>query len=451
MKPNMKPNLWLLPVLLALSTKASEPATVRDADRRVVVSALASERVTLAPSMATRLAPIKRGSDFLVPLELGSLLPEGQEVVESRGNSWQLTGSAIERIGDAASLAVKPDSQYIVRPTGADQPRALSRGKDFFPGLLIRTTPAGSGATPRVLPGQLFLQPRRMPLWWDPERGAYVTQLVVGLDLTNQGGSIPLRPAITVQFFPTGAEVQPARVVLTNSGAVGYQEVELYCQRRDSLAAVTVRSDLGEVHYADIELDVALGALKVTPLEDRILGLGLGTTRLTVQRLAEDGLPLASPDPLTLQFTAVGGGKLSPESGLTILPGASSATAELRSRGLGFRTFTATAGPIAGSAEIRFTPPLAFLFATLIGGAIGGFTRSFRKSAPEDPTPRPVWNLVEGCVVGLVAVCAVTAGLVIGGLPTPALGTEVGAFVAASLGGYYGAPLLDRMLQRAVS
>lgn len=447
----MKPIPWMLPVWLAVCAAAGEPAAVRDSDRRLSAAALSSERVTLAPSVAKQLKPVVRGSEFLVPLDLGSLSAAGQEVVVNRGGTWEAASSAIERVGDTANLVVKPDRQYIVRAKVADVGRVLGQGKDYFPGLLIRTAPAAAGAVPKVLPGQLFLQPRRMPLPWDEERGGYATKLVVGLDLTNQAGSIPLNPAVTVQFFPTGSQVEPVRVVLTNTGAEGYREVELFCQRRDGTAAVTVRSDLGEVHYADIRLDVGLGALQVTALEDRILGFGLGTTRLNVQRLAEDGQALANPQPLSVQVTALGGGKLSPESGVIIPPGESSVTIDLRSRGLGMRTVTAVAGPITSSVSIRFTPPWAFLIAALVGGAAGGLSRCFRKRPPEEPPPRPVANLVEGCLVGLVAVAAVTAGLVIGDLPAPALGTELGAFVVAALGGYYGAPLLDRMLRRTAA
>jgi hypothetical protein len=216
------------------------------------------------------------------------------------------------------------------------------------------------------------------------------------------------------------------------------------CPDRDQVPRITVRSDLGEVHYEEIDLDVRFGGLEITSGEDRILGFGLGTTRLTIQRLAEGGRLLSNGSPAEVQLTAQGGGKFDPDSMVTIPFGASAATIELRSRGVGQRVILARAGPLEGSIPIRFTFPIGFLAATLLGGAAGGFLKSLRKAEQSEKRPGPF--MVEGCVMGLVAVAAITAGLVIGDFPLPAIGTEVGAFLVAAASGYYGAPLMDRIV-----
>jgi hypothetical protein len=92
---------------------------------------------------------------------------------------------------------------------------------------------------------------------------------------------------------------------------------------------------------------------------------------------------------------------------------------------------------------VTFTFPLAFALAGIVGGCLGGTTRLFRHRRQSRNSPlRFVW---EGGAAGVLAVGAVTAGMLASGLPASVVGTELGAFMIAAVGGYAGAPWVDRL------
>jgi hypothetical protein len=360
------------------------------------------------------------------------------------GSTWRVAPEALEVSAGQTNLVVQANRQAILLPRTPSATKAPIEGRSLFPGLMVCNWSPRTGGPAQAVHGRLFLRTRQTPLPWDDQQDAYSTTLVVGLDLTNHTGAIDLEPPVSIEFFPTGAAVQPTRVLIRRTGTSGYQEATLQCPRLDATAAVLARSDMGELVHP-VEMVPRMGRLEIVPTVSRVFGFGLGTTALTVERLAEDGSGLEVGEPLSIRLSTTQG-KLEPESSLEIPAGAGAVTAGLRSSGLGTALVTASAGGLQATTEIRYIFPVAYILATVIGGCAGGGGRSLRNQTRS--RSKRLRLVTEGCLVGTVAVAAVTAGMVIGGFPTPALGTELGAFVVAALSGYVGAPLLDRLVQR---
>jgi hypothetical protein len=433
----MKTILIPLCLSVALPVVGSEPV-------RHSTTTARADRIRVAEAVRSVRPETLRANEYLLELNLGAVPQQGHEVYVRRGSAWQAETAAVTVQGGRTNLIVQGNEQYILRPRSAVTVPQMSATKNYMPGVLIQTERASGSTPPEIIQGELFVRPRPMPLMWDTAQSCYAAKLVVGLDVTNQTRSMPLQTPITVQFFPSSSEIRPVSLVLTNTGAEGYREVDFYCRHRGEQARVTVRSDLGEVHFDEIALDVRLGKLVISSVEDRIPGFGLGTTTLTVQRLAEDGQPLMEDTPLDVQLSAEGGAKLDPADALTIPAGKHSVTVQLRSRGVGSRTIKASTGSIGAFVPMRFDPPVGFLVAVLLGGVIGGLAKSF--GAKDGGSISRIRLIAEGSVVGLVFVAAVTAGLMILSFPFPALGTELGAFLLAAISGYYGAPVMDHLV-----
>ncbi|HVR35809.1 MAG TPA: hypothetical protein VMS21_08155 [Methylomirabilota bacterium] len=425
--------------LLAVQVVSAQPVTSRTLSTNLLRS-----RLEAGPSVSVRQPVLTRANALAVPVDLGAVTLQNYEVRVNAGSTWRVAPEALEVSAGQTNLVVQANRQAILLPRTPSATKAPIEGRSHFPGLMVCNWSPRPGAPAQAAHGRLFLRTRQTPVPWNDQQNAYVTTLVVGLDLTNHTGSIDLEPPVSIEFFPSGAAVQPTRVLIQRTGTGGYQEATLQCPRLDESAAVLARSDMGELVHP-VEMVPRFGRLEIVPAVSRVFGFGLGTTTLTVERLAEDGSGLNIDAPLTLRLSTTRG-KLEPEGSMQIPAGSGMAAASLRSSGSGTALVTASADGLQATAEIRFIFPLAFIVATVIGGCAGGGGRFFRN--PTRSRSKRARLIMEGCLVGAVAVAAVTAGMVIGGFPTPALGTELGAFVVAALSGYVGAPLLDRMVQR---
>ena len=87
--------------------------------------------------------------------------------------------------------------------------------------------------------------------------------------------------------------------------------------------------------------------------------------------------------------------------------------------------------------------PVSYLVATVAGGCLGGGGRIYRQFKSRQKS----WlrYLGEGCLVGIIIVAATAAGVVITQIPASVVATELGALLIATLGGYAGSPMLDKL------
>jgi hypothetical protein len=175
-----------------------------------------------------------------------------------------------------------------------------------------------------------------------------------------------------------------------------------------------------------------LPALRVRSSPVRIQGWGLQTAAIRLQLVGRPPreayrvsvLPakgLAQPDEVELR----------PDS---------SATALLRSRGLGADTVrVSTPGLQEAFVVVRYTWPLGFLLAAILGGLLGGVVpevRARRRGAGSGK--RFLKAGTAGMVTGLVVAVGYALGVRLIELDVhPAFG-EAGVFLMAALGGMYG-------------
>jgi hypothetical protein len=289
--------------------------------------------------------------------------------------------------------------------------------------------------------GDLFLNAQESPLRWNANSNAYVTTLLIGLDFEKDPGIQELPFALTFQLLTHNAFVDHAEVELKKIGRP-YQHVVLTCPDARGSASITAHHPAIQDKPLQIECARELGDLVLISETKRIFGYGLGTTKLTLTRQAHDRYDLFDPNELKAAVSSKLG-KLGCGSSIIIPPHQANTEFELRSLGTGLAEITARYGPFLCKEQVQFIFPYAFFLSAILGGSLGGCGRIFRHGRADFEHKRK-W-ILEGAVAGFIIVAATAASIVIFTLPTAVVGTELGAFVIASISGYVGSHVLDRL------
>jgi hypothetical protein len=92
--------------------------------------------------------------------------------------------------------------------------------------------------------------------------------------------------------------------------------------------------------------------------------------------------------------------------------------------------------------------PLRSLLVALFGGALGGLLRTADRRRSWD-LAQVVNFLWQGALVGLVTVCAISAGLGFAGIAAGVVGADVGVFSVSALAGLAGVALLHKLKRKA--
>jgi hypothetical protein len=313
-----------------------------------------------------------------------------------------------------------------------------------FPARYLTARPAGPGAPPPLWAGGFGLWAERAPLVWDEVLGAFATTLLLAYQFED-GAERPLPVPRTVRFFVegAGAEIREDRVEITHSGLGRAQSVRLLT--RELFAPTIVRVVAGPHDELRLEATVrrepARFALVLQP--ESPPGWGIGTAALSLRLLARDGGALPPAAPLEIQLTAR---KLALPATVTLAAGQEVVSLpEVRGLGVGRDRIAAHAGPVTGELDVRLAWPVAPIVAALVGGWVGGYLRFLRL---KQRRPLLVKRLVEGVLAGLLFTAAVWAGLVAVLDTAGVLGTPLGAWVLAALGGYAGSAVLDPLVRR---
>ena len=323
---------------------------------------------------------------------------------------------------------------------GATSPAALSKGKVNLPSK-IGLTREESNNDVTLAVGDLFLNALETPLRWDSKSNAYLTTLAIGLDFEKDPGMTELPFALTFQLLTQNASVDQAEIAIKKIGP-SYQHVTLTCKNGRANASVTAHHPKIQDKPLQILCALELGDLVLLSATKKIFGYGLGTTKLTLTRQAMDRFDFFDTNEIKVAVRS-GLGKLDCGGSVTIAPHQANTEFELRSLGTGLAEITASYGPFHSTEQIYFAFPYAFFLAAILGGCLGGCGRIFRQGKADFQRKRK-W-IIEGAVAGFIIVGATAAGIVIFSLPTAVVGTELGAFVIASISGYIGSHVLDRL------
>jgi hypothetical protein len=218
--------------------------------------------------------------------------------------------------------------------------------------------------------------------------------------------------------------------LMVRSGSAAPRSGTLFLQPRQSPLPWDSR---GRVYQTDlvVGLDMADGqeAVSLNP-------------SVTVQFFAQDAQ--LEPDSVEIKHSGSGGYQ---EVRLSCVR--SSATPRVTARcDLGELSQAIPVEPLRFMGVVESVLPLRFLIVSLIGGAIGGL---LRRNARRTSAQRSTWAgaALQGSLIGLIIVSALTAGLSLAVGLVDIVGVEVGAFAVAGLAGFGGVVLLERFMRKA--
>lgn len=419
---------WLLAVIVASpQDKTAVPAGRVAAEAAVSISQ--PPRTTPAPvtKAATMRARLPALGQLAAPSRVRLLDEAGKPVAVAPGS----TG--------AFEAEIAPGKSYLLLPAEFGR-QTMRKERLEFPGRYLTFDKNGRPAND----GGLFLHPMAVPLVWDDQAKVYSTELTVGYDFKD-GHEQELPKPKTVTFFAEGsnARIQADTVVIKRSGTSGYERVVLSTHQLDGPTMFTARASPLDELKASVAVYREPGSLEMSVPSRQIDAFGLGTESLTIALLARDGLPMAAPEPLTIQLTSQ---RLRLPSSAILPAGQSTTTVGLRSDGYGNDEILAVVGSLKSSLPISLVLPVAAALAAVIGGGLGGAARFLRNKGRKRTLL--VRRLVEGVLVGVIFVGAAWAGLVTVDVSAGILGTPFGAFVLAGLSGYVGCAVLDRVAER---
>jgi hypothetical protein len=397
---------------------------------------LAQQRTTATTALRTNRIPVVQpnlryrvlGVDTATRRTISTNVVTGSEAMKVRPATGTTTNAATRRPSTIRILA--PES------VEATQPSVLSAAKAPMPSLIL--VPDASKDTDTIV--ELFVYAENVPLRWNTNLNAYACPLVVGVDVSDGQGSPALPTPLTFQLLAENCSLAPTRVTITNAGTAGSQTVTLTCEDPRVEPTIFAFYDPSAPRKPlKVPCMRELGDILLEAKQASIFGYGLGTTEISITRLARDRYELFDAQDLNVGVRATRG-ILGHISGIT--SNKCSATIEFRSIGIGPATISARVGPFTDSQEIQFTFPLSLIIATILGGALGGCGRTFRHRELAKHRYRII---IEGALCGVLIVAAVATGIVVFTLPPGIVASELGAFVIAGISGYTGSHVLDRL------
>ncbi len=269
--------------------------------------------------------------------------------------------------------------------------------------------------------------------------GVYGGQIHVGLEDERQPTqSRPLGRGI--QILLTGADsIEPSSVAIDHTN-LPFQIVEIKARNPSDEITVRLRPDF-DPEGIELPVPVVRPELSILASPSSIQGYGLETADLTVRVVG------GAPDGSEVVLVSANS---KPEPAVVRIPGATgSASAVVRSIGLGRATIAAEGLGVSASGEIEFAFPWAFVLSATAGGIIGGLIRFIQLKMKQAEKIRVVplmWHLVFGVAAGfLVAVaCAVGVNLFEGIRPVATVGEALVLF-SSGLGAAMSGPLVGKL------
>lgn len=284
-------------------------------------------------------------------------------------------------------------------------------------------------ATAEVREFRPVLQPLREVLEFDEVTKSYAAEVLVGVvDGSGAGRTSPLPQSLTLQLVTSLGSATPKSLAIDHVGPP-FDSVVL--RVAEEVAEVRLRVLWGSEAADSVEctFPVRRAELQIEINPQRIAGFGLEVADVVVRApgAAARGIKsvLLSHDRGRLEGTQQ-----------VVLDGEGIGTAHLRSSGFGMARVRATAPTYEpAEQEVLFHWPIAFLFAAVLGGLVGGFVRYIRAPRSRSST---AYALIRSAFVGMVVAAASAVGINLLGIQ---LGTGIGeafVFVVAALGAMQG-------------
>jgi hypothetical protein len=352
-------------------------------------------------------------------------------------------GSALlEQSRSATSVLSSIDAKAI-----AKQSRISAEIKTSLPWLVVDSQQRNHENLVRA--ARPFLKLARA-VQWDPVRQVHIAEFLVGLD-AERGEAGALSEPLEASLAVSCNEVAPQTIRFATIGPAGDQLVRVACsaQVKNERAnqVLSVRLQSGSLDY-DFQIPHRPGPYQLSASSSSVLGLGLGELTFTTVSAEEDGTPLPAAAEQRIPLR-ISDGELDPDS-VTIAAGASQGSASVHIRGSGQLQVRAgiserESQPVA----LRVRWPILLSCTAPIGGAIGGYLASAlqrkRQTRSQRRKRQSATACIEGALVGMVVVLALTLVPSFGVLPNWARTAEIAWFVVAVFAGFLGLELVDRL------
>lgn len=346
-----------------------------------------------------------------------------------------LLAPKLEERGVSVALATEP---FVMKPREVQLVGLSDPNGTVLPGgLVLPLSPGpdhGGVATAAWFRLAVSASPRPAP--WQEVAGDYVTQVKFAVRLSPGAPPtlhLPQPVDISLDFDGmTGPAIAPFSI--TDIGLAHERSVDLRFRPSAAQPKLRIRSTITD---SDVLIE-ALPRLELRPGRSAVLGFGLETVAVVVERLKPHGDPNTVTESTPVDVQVGGPARLTTDS-LVIPAGTSRAEFSVRSAGLGPLDLRATVGGLTATATVSQRFPVGPLIAALIGGALGGFARRWLKGARRDAAPR---HTLEGIGVGLVAFVAAVLGVGYLNLPAAIAATEAGAFLIGTACGFAGVTVL---------
>lgn len=386
-----------------------------------------------APAITTQFQHLLERRDFGGrEVEITDL--QGRTLIRSTQSPELQAREALPTL-DAAHL----ESQVIVRPAGTVSLRLTPEPMDLPGGVAVtRFDEATAAASEGWFQPTLEASP--VPAVWDNALGRYRMRLSLGLRGDNLPEGATLQQPVTVQFGFRGLNADPFEAVtLEQTGIANEKHLEFLFLPTTEKPVLELRSAITDIDYP-IE---AMPRIALRPVNDSMVGLGLGETLVRVVRLQPDGTEANVLNNLRATIEVIAGGAIPEPSVLTFQDDDTGFM--LRSRGLEDVTVRVTAGAHSDTITIPQRFPTTPVLAALLGGAVGGFSRRFSRNASGGSAGA---RIAEGLAVAIIAYVAGVLGVSYLGLPVAVVSTEAGAFLTGALSGFAGVTVIELLSKR---
>ncbi len=356
-------------------------------------------------------------------------------------------GVELESVEQLRGVELAPGDLVLWIDERSATSSAATEERQVLGGALVHLGRADAAGAPDVRLLNVWASFARVPLPWNAPDRVYATNVVLGLDVVaglGLGATLPRPIDVLLEAHGDGATVEPAAVRLTTIGT-GEASARIFVDRHGSDVVLGTR--LGGVlsrHTVPVGARTERIVLSANPAT--IPGFGLGTTTLTLERLAQDDTVHAPAAPLVATL-GVNRGWLDASSMEVAASASRVEGTRMRSAWFGPATVRATSGSLSAHAEVLYEVPWALLAACLVGGALGGWVRSTPREGPL--AEQPLTRALVGAVVGLTFVLAALTGLAsVEAVPASVAATVAGAFPLALLAGFAGRKVLEGLVRK---
>ncbi len=268
------------------------------------------------------------------------------------------------------------------------------------------------------------------------KRRVYVGSILIGVRDKANPTAVQARPARPkVQLVARPGSLQP-RVLAIRHTNVPFERAEVTADSVTDKVLIEITPTFGKKIEPGLSIPVKRPRITLRATPRRIQGFGLATSTIIVQ---VDGATGVDGAKITL---SVDRGILEPLQ--VTLDASGTATARLRSSGLGTAVVGVVDNDLEQALPVDYQFPVAFVVAALLGGLVGGLAGHFR--AKSKGFKRAV---LGGVLIGIIAAAAWAFGINLTGFDTGEHFSEGAVFVIAALGALFDVKRRDKKEEAA--